>query len=83
MATPVAAYDIAGIDQLVKHEHTGLLATLGDKATLSDHWERLLDDQDFADKIGQNARIYVNEHYSAKRMADEYMTLFNKMLQAD
>jgi glycosyltransferase involved in cell wall biosynthesis len=81
MATPVAAYDIAGIDQLVKHEQTGLLATLGDKASLSTHWERLLDDNTFADTIGQNARSYVNEHYSAKRMADEYMVLFNNMLK--
>lgn len=80
MATPVAAYDIAGIDQLVKHENTGLLATLGDKASLKAHWQKLLDDENFAKQIGQNALTYVNQHYAAKRMADEYIALFNQLL---
>ncbi|WP_371192502.1 glycosyltransferase family 4 protein [Glaciecola sp. SC05] len=80
MATPVAAYDIAGIDQLVKHEQTGLLAKLGDKSSLKAHWQNLLDDENLAKQIGENALRYVNENYAAKRMADEYMTLFNQLL---
>lgn len=80
MATPVAAYNIAGIDQLVEHEKTGLLATLGDKSSLMQHWQNLLDDENLAKQIGQNALTYVNEHYAAKRMASEYMALFNQLL---
>ncbi len=80
MGTPVAAYDIPGIDQLVQHNETGMLAKLGDKATLSAYWERLLDDDIFAQTCGQNAINYVNNHYAAKRMADEYLQLFNDLL---
>jgi glycosyltransferase involved in cell wall biosynthesis len=80
METPVAAYDIAGIDQLITHEHTGLLAPLGDKAALLLAWEKILQDEDYASQLGKNACDYVNEHYSAKRMADEYVALFNEVL---
>lgn len=80
MAIPVAAYDIAGIDQLITHEKTGLLAELGDQSNLKKHWQSLLDDQDLATRLGQNALEYVNEHYSAKRMASEYVTLFDALL---
>jgi glycosyltransferase involved in cell wall biosynthesis len=80
METPVAAYDIAGIDQLITHESTGLLAPLGDKAALLLAWETVLQDDDYARQLGKNACDYVNEHYSAKRMADEYVALFNQVL---
>jgi glycosyltransferase involved in cell wall biosynthesis len=80
METPVAAYDIAGIDQLITHESTGLLAPLGDKAALLLAWKKILQDDDYARQLGKNACDYVNEHYSAKRMADEYTTLFNELL---
>jgi glycosyltransferase involved in cell wall biosynthesis len=80
METPVAAYDIAGIDQLITHESTGLLAPLGDKAALLLAWEKILQNDDYARQLGKNACDYVNEHYSAKRMADEYTTLFNELL---
>ncbi|MFT6087119.1 MAG: glycosyltransferase involved in cell wall biosynthesis [Glaciecola sp.] len=80
METPVAAYDIAGIDQLITHENTGLLARLGDKASLLLTWEKILKDEKYASKLGINACNYVNQHYSAKRMADEYIALFNQIL---
>jgi glycosyltransferase involved in cell wall biosynthesis len=80
METPVAAYDIAGIDQLITHESTGLLAPLGDKAALLLAWEKILQDDDYARQLGKNACEYVNKHYSAKRMADEYTTLFKQIL---
>ena len=81
MGVPVAAYDIAGIDQLIEHEKSGLLANLGDKATLSSYWEKLLFDPEYAEEMTNNARDFVNKHYAAKRMADEYTELFTSMTQ--
>jgi len=80
MGVPVAAYNIAGIDQLIAHEQSGLLAKLGDKDTLSKYWEKLLFDNEYATTLADNAREYVNEHYSAQRMANEYTELFHKMV---
>ncbi|PCI59667.1 MAG: glycosyltransferase [Gammaproteobacteria bacterium] len=80
MGVPVAAYNISGIDQLITHEKSGLLATLHDKETLSNYWEKLLFEPKYAQKLAQNARDFVNENYSAQRMANEYNALFIKMM---
>ncbi|HED36489.1 MAG TPA: glycosyltransferase [Gammaproteobacteria bacterium] len=76
MGVPVAAYNIPGIDQLITHEETGLLATPGDKKTLTSYWEKLLFDHQSSAHLAENARQYVHTHYSAQRMADEYLDLF-------
>jgi glycosyltransferase involved in cell wall biosynthesis len=80
MGVPVAAYDIAGIDQLIHHQHTGLLAPLGDKITLASYWEELLFDSKKAKKLSDNACRFVNEHYAGKRMATEYIEVFKRVL---
>lgn len=79
---PVAAYDIPGIDQIVKHNDTGLLATLGDKQTLLQHWETILFSKPDATRLASQAKAYVYQHYSANRMAEEYHTLFNTCLES-
>lgn len=80
MGIPVSAYDIAGIDQLIEHEKTGLLATLGDKSQLAEHWETLLFDETHAKHIAVNAREFVLENFSGKRMANEYTSLFKSIV---
>lgn len=80
MGVPVAAYDIPGIDQLLKHEQTGLLATLNDKDTLRQYWETLLFQQGSAEQYSHAGREFVLEHYSAQRMANEYASLFEKLM---
>jgi glycosyltransferase involved in cell wall biosynthesis len=80
MEIPVSAYDIAGIDQLITHQETGLLAPLHDKAQLLEDWQRLLDDTEYAATLAQNAKRFVEQHFSAQRMANEYMQLFQGLL---
>jgi glycosyltransferase involved in cell wall biosynthesis len=78
-SVPVAAYDIPGIDQLITHNQTGLLAPLGDKQQLLSHWETLLFDPDTAQKLADTAKSFVYDHYSAQRMAKEYTELFQQL----
>lgn len=80
MAIPVAAFEIQGIDQLVTHEKTGLLATFADTETLFTHWKTLLYNKEYAEKIAEDGRLFVQEHFSASRMAREYTELFNQTL---
>lgn len=80
MEIPVAAYDISGIDQLVMHEETGLLAKYGDQQTLKKYWLKLLTDKKLAKKLAQQGREFVNERYSGKRMAEEYTSLYQDVL---
>jgi len=80
---PVAAYDIAGIDQLIEHEKTGLLAPLGEKDELQGYWETLLFNQESATELAANAKEFVYQHYSANRMASEYTELFEELVMED
>ena len=82
MGVPVAAYDIPGVDQLIKHKVTGLLAPLGDKDALTLCWRELLWNSELADEIAQNAANYIDEKFSAKRMAIEYTDLYRKVVNS-
>jgi glycosyltransferase involved in cell wall biosynthesis len=83
MNIPVAAYNIPGVDQLVKHKETGLLADYGDKDTLKKYWLRLLSDKDYARELAGKGLQFVNETYSGQRMANEYTALYQKLLSDD
>ena len=76
---PVAAYNIAGIDQLITHNQSGLLAPLGDKQQLQGYWEALLFDKVLAQKLSAEAKRFVYDKYSAQRMAQEYTSLFERL----
>ena len=81
MEIPVSAYDIAGIDQLITHNESGLLAPLHDISQLEKDWDNLLDDEELASSLAQNSKLFVEANFSAKRMADEYFELFKGMLK--
>lgn len=81
MEIPVSAYDIAGIDQLITHQESGLLAPLYDKEQLQKDWETLLNDSEYAATLAHNAKAFVEANFSAKRMADEYMVLFEELVK--
>lgn len=76
MGVPVAAYSIPGIDRLIEHGRTGLLAPLGDRELLLQHWEHLLDNESLAAELAAAAQTFVYDNYSAARMAQEYYELF-------
>lgn len=80
MGVPIVAYDIPGVDQLITHNETGLLAAVGDKEDLIKHLRALLYDQDTAFRISSNAQAHVRWNYSARRMADEYTELYQRLL---
>ncbi|MFT5814594.1 MAG: glycosyltransferase involved in cell wall biosynthesis [Psychroserpens sp.] len=78
---PVAAYDIAGIDQLIEHKKTGLLASLGEKKQLLSYWESLLFTEGYGVELAAEAKNFVYQHYSANRMATEYSELFKQLVK--
>lgn len=80
MEIPVAAYNIPGVDQLVMHNKTGLLAKYGDQKKLQEYWSKLLFDKEYAQKLAIKGRSFVNERYSGQRMASEYTALYQNLL---
>ena len=80
MGVPVAAYDIPGVDQLLEHNKTGLLATHGNKQQLEQCCKQLLWNETLANEISQNAADFINNNFSARRMAEEYTELYQKLM---
>ena len=80
MGVPVAAYDIAGVNQLLEHNKTGLLATLNNKDELYDCCKKLLWDEKLANEISKAAAKHIDEKFSAHRMALEYTDLYQQLL---
>lgn len=81
MGTPVAAFDIPGIDQLVTHNETGMLAPYEDLDGLYRIWEDLLYDPAMAERIGSQGRQFVNAQFSGKSMAEKYQVLFEELTE--
>lgn len=80
LGIPVVAYDIPGVDQLIEHGETGLLAPLGDVNALAECCQEILDNPDMAKELASNARAKIDRDYSARRMAEEYESLFLKLI---
>lgn len=80
LGIPVAAYHIPGIDKLIIHEKTGLMAEFGKPELLKKCWKRLLFDNEFSAKTALTGRNHVTEKFSAKRMAEEYILLYQDMI---
>lgn len=81
MGIPVVAYNIDGVDQLITHRETGLLAPLKDKDELERHFLQIIDEPETARKLGLEAINFVNNNYAASRMAKEYMELFDILVE--
>jgi glycosyltransferase involved in cell wall biosynthesis len=80
MELAVAAYDIPGIDQLVTHDETGLLSQFGDTETLIKYWKTLLTNTEVAKRLAKNAHGFVNRKFSAHRMSNEYIDLYQLLV---
>jgi glycosyltransferase involved in cell wall biosynthesis len=80
VGVPIVAYDIPGVDQLIEHNITGMLAPYGDKEELLRCCKKVLDNPGFAQQLTSAAREKVDKTYSAARMAEEYEVLFRQIL---
>lgn len=77
---PIVAYNIPGVDQLIEHGKTGLLAPHGDVAELTRQCQTLLANDKLRDDIREAGRHKVESKFSAARMAMDYEHLFSRLL---
>lgn len=83
VGTPIVAYDIPGVDQLVVHEQTGMLAPLGDWQQFAQQCMTLVEKQELYQRLAFAGRQLVDQRFSAKRMTDEYVQLFRQLLATE
>lgn len=80
IGTPVLAYDIPGVNELIQEGVTGLLAPLGNYSRLAEQVIRMAEEPDLRVQMAKKARNLVDERFSAHRMAGEYESLFSLLL---
>lgn len=79
-ALPVVASDVGGIPTFVHHEKTGLLVPVKDPAALAQAIIRFLKDPEFARRIGEQARKFVQEKFSSEITAQKTLDMYETVL---
>jgi glycosyltransferase involved in cell wall biosynthesis len=67
MSRPVVSTPISGIPELIRHGENGLLAPEKDHEALADALERLLTDQEMAERLGMAARDTIVQRFDVAR----------------
>lgn len=77
---PVVSTAVGGIPGVVDEGETGFLTAV-DEAELRDRLKRLVDDPAKARAMGARAREVALERYSAERMTDDYLELYERAVK--
>ena len=80
-STPVVASDVGGLQFTVIPEETGLLAAPQDEAAFAAAIDRILSNPDWANQLGQQARVRVEEKFSWDGVAHQLSELYIKLLK--
>jgi glycosyltransferase involved in cell wall biosynthesis len=75
---PVVASRAGGLAELIKDGETGLLCPPGDSSKLASEIEILLSDEDFAHRLGSQARDRVLRNFSWPLIIKKYLSLLDE-----
>ncbi|TWH47683.1 glycosyltransferase family 4 protein [Sporomusa sp. KB1] len=73
---PIIAYRTSALQEHVQDGTTGYLVEPGDIVSLVKHVQELCLDTELMQKMGRAARIYCEQNYSQKKMAEQYMNVY-------
>lgn len=82
-AKPVMASDLPALAELVHHEKTGLLVTPEDPSAWAKGINRLLEDPQLAQQMGQAGRQWVLEERTWQANAEKYDQLYREILKTE
>ncbi len=80
---PVVSTRVAGIPELVRHEHNGLLAAPHDAPGLAAMLGRLIDDAGWRAQLGAAARATVTEQFDLRTAARQIAALFEDAIATE
>lgn len=75
----VVASNISGCRDIVSNCKTGYLFKVDDIESLCHVLKRAISDKETSKKLVNNARLLINNDFSAKRMANEYTSLYERL----
>ncbi len=79
MGKPIVAIESGGVPELVEHEKSGLLSAPEDIDSFATNLASLLSDAGRRTKMGHYARQRIEEHFTARHMAKEVESLYQKI----
>jgi len=81
MAKPVVASKVGGLPELVEDGKTGFLVEPQNPSALAEAIARLLQEPELQRRMGEKARLRVEEHFSREQMVIKTETLYYDALQ--
>jgi glycosyltransferase involved in cell wall biosynthesis len=78
--TPVVAFNVGGIPDLIEHMRNGYLAKPFDTADLADGIEWITGDKSRYEELSRRARQKVEEEFAADTQSREYLRLYEEIL---
>jgi glycosyltransferase involved in cell wall biosynthesis len=79
VGVPVVSTPVGSIDELVRHNETGLMVPPQDAGALRAAIEQLLAEPALGERLAQAARVRVRERYSRERMLDSMEAVFRSV----
>ena len=76
LAKPIVASDIDGVREVIRNGETGLLVPSADPQGLAAAISRLLEERDFAARLGNRARADIPPRFALQRMVRETENLY-------
>ncbi len=79
-ATPVVAFNIGGLIDIVSHQETGYLANPYDPKALAYGINWILEDKERNNKIASQARLKAKKYWDSRIIAQKYIDAYNSAL---
>jgi len=75
---PVVASRVGGIVDVIKDGETGLLVPEKDPEAIAKTVLRLLENPDYAERLGEQGHAYVTDYFNWDRIIDQYEAIYRK-----
>ena len=78
--TPVVAFDVGGVGDVIAHEKNGYLTRPGDVGDLAEALARVLEDRELAARMGTEGRRTIVDRFTESIQADRFTDLYGSIL---
>ena len=78
--TPVVAFNVGGMTDMITHNENGYLAELKSSKDLANGIVKLLSDSELLKEMGNNCRQKAINQFGKSKVANQYLNLYQKLL---
>jgi L-malate glycosyltransferase len=82
-AIPPVAFATCAFPEIIEHGRSGLLAELGNELSLSNSAATILRNPAIAQQMAQSARQRITQKFSAEKMVDSMLSVYDSLLPAN